>query len=527
VTAKYDVIVVGAGANGLAAAAFLARAGRKALVLDRRGQVGGTSGTEEFLSGFRVGACRDDPGWIPDRLIRDLRLRREGLAVWPAPVGLVAARPDKPPLVVWPNAATTAAGLREVSSHDAARWSAFCKLVADVARTLQGAYAAPPPRVQSDSITDLMTLASLGRRLRALGKREMMEVLRAIPMPVADLAEEWFDDTVLASAIATLGVDGVLHGPMSSGTAFVLFHKHVGALAGYVGVRRVVRGGVGTLAAAIAAAALASGVEIRTGAEVQRIQVDGSGTTGVVLASGEEIRSPVVMSSADPRRTFSLIDPLWLDADLTRAIDNVRMRGATARVHFALDGLPAFTTGGRAWEAPLVGGTIVITPDIAGLERAYDDAKYGLMPAEPALSVTIPSVLDSTLAPPGRHVMSVTVHHAPYARTSGWGTAERSALGDQVEAAVSRVAWDFRERILERSVLTPVDLESRYGATEGSLTHGELALDQILFMRPVPSCARYATPVRGLWLCGIGSHPASASGASGMMAARAVLRGAR
>jgi phytoene dehydrogenase-like protein len=233
------------------------------------------------------------------------------------------------------------------------------------------------------------------------------------------------------------------------------------------------------------------------------------------------------MSSADPKRTFSLIDPQWLDADLTRAIDNVRMRGATARVHFALDGLPAFATGERPWNAELLGGTLVIAPDIAGLERAYDDAKYGLMPAEPALTATMPSTLDSSLAPPGRHVLAVTVHHVPYARASGWGAPEREALGDQVEAAMSRIAWDFRERILQRSVLTPVDMETRYGVTEGSLTHGELALDQILFMRPVPSCARYATPVRGLWLCGIGSHPASASGACGMMAARALLRAAR
>jgi phytoene dehydrogenase-like protein len=241
-----------------------------------------------------------------------------------------------------------------------------------------------------------------------------------------------------------------------------------------------------------------------------------------VLSGGDEIAAQRVVSSADPRRTFDLIDASWLDPELVRAVDNVRTRGATARVHFALDALPAFPTRGGAANG-VAGGLLIASPGVQGLERAADEAKYGRLPENPALSIVVPSVADPSLVPPGRHVMSVSVHHAAYGLHSGWGEEQRKALGDLVEQRLNQCAPGFQERVLGRRVLTPVDLESEFGATGGSLTHGELALDQFLFMRPVPTCARYATPLRGLWLCGTGTHPASASGAGGLLAAREML----
>ena len=528
----YDVIVIGAGVNGLTAAAYLARAGRRVLVLERGTRVGGTASIEEFHPGFHARACRDHLGWIPSRLWRDLRLNSAGLRLTHALVGLVAACPGAPPIATWPDARRTAESLRSIAPRDADRWNDFCALIANVTRVLATLYATAAPRVQSRAAGDLLALLSLGRRVRRLGRREAMEVVRAIPMPIADLLDEWVTEPTLAGAIAALGIRYVQHGPLSGGTGFVFFHHHTGAARGSVGVRQVVErvgkgelgaGGGSALVEALESVLRAAGGEIRIDTPVTQILVQDSAVRGVAVASGDEFSAPVVLSNADPHRTFALVDPIWLDSELLGAVDNIRTRGSTARAHFAIDGLPAFSTEGKPWDAEWLQGSIVVSPGLMGIERAYDDAKYGQMPGEPALTLSIPSLADASLAPAGRHVVSVDVHHAPFARTGGWGPTEREALGDLVEGQLTRVAWDFRDRVLHRWVLTPTDLEARYGVTGGSLTHGELALDQILFMRPVPQCSRYATPLPGLWLCSVGTHPASASGVSGMLAAKALL----
>jgi phytoene dehydrogenase-like protein len=523
---RFDAIIVGAGVNGLTTAAFLARRGKTVLVLERRETIGGTAATEEFHPGYRVNVCGDDPGWMPRQLARDLRLARHGLRVTDAPVGLVAVRAAAPPIAVTERAAR-AVSVAGLSQRDAERWRGFCDLVGSASRLLELLYSRSAPIVQSQSTAELLSILRVGRRLRALGRRRMMDVTRAIPMPVADLVGEWVDEPSLAGALATLGIHGVQHGPLSSGTGFVFLHRHVGWRTGQIGMRHVVAGGRGALADAIAASAQAAGTRIRTNADVAQITIRDGRVSGVALHSGEELSSPLVVSGVDPRRTFGLVDAMWLDADLLRAVDNVRMRGATARVHFALDGLPAFSTDGKPWDDGIARGTIVVSPGVMGLERAYDDAKFGQMPAEPALTVTVPSLLDAALAPPARHVLSVDVHHVPYRRHGGWGDRERAALGDLVEARLAQVAWDFRDRILARWILTPADLEERFGVAEGSLTHGELALDQALFMRPVPQCARHATPLPGLWLCGTGTHPASHAGACGLLAAHEIVASER
>lgn len=519
---RYDVIVIGAGANGLATAALLGKRGKRVLVLERREVAGGTNATEEFHPGFRVSACRDDAGWVPMELVRQLQLEKHGLHWLQPTAGLVAVSGDKPAIATYPDVARTIDALKPHSPADAGKWAAFTAFVDRVAGFLQAAYLMRAPRVQSRALGDLMALAGLGQRLRRLGKREMMEVLRVVPMPISDLAEEWFTHESLRAALAVAGTRDVMHGPMSGGTALVLLHQQVGLPAGSIGVRRVPRGGTGALTAALAAAARDAGVEIRLGADVREVTVEKSRATGVRLETGEEIGAPRVISSADPKRSFSWIDPMWMDPEFLRAVDNIRMRGSTARVHYALDALPKCVSGGVEVSRDALGGTMVLAPSVAGVERAYDAAKFGGMPSAPALSVTMPTLIDPSLAPDRKHVLSVTVHHAPYALTGGWNAAAAAELGAHVTAMLSSVLPDIRERMVHQWVLTPSDLATRYGCTEGNLSHGELALDQFLFMRPVPSCARYTTPLAGFSLCGTGSHPGLPGGAAALMASKEV-----
>ena len=523
---RYDAIVIGAGANGLATAALLAKKGRRILVLERRDVAGGTNATEEFHPGYRVSACRDDAGWVPEPLVRRLQLARHGLHWLPVPAGLVSLSANGPPVATYPDVARTVDALKTLSPVDAGRWAAFTIFVNRIAGFLQAAYSVRAPRVQSRALGDLVALAGLGQRLRRLGRRDMMEVLRVMPMPVADVSEEWFTLDSLRALLAVAGTRDVMHGPMSGGTALVFLHQQVGQPAGSIGVRRVPRGGTGALVSAFAGAAREAGVEIRLGAEVSELMIEQAHVSGVRLSTGEELGATNVVSSADPKRSFAWIDPVWLDPEVLRAVDNIRMRGSTARIHYALDALPRFQSGGLEVPRDALGGSLIVAPSIASVERAYDAAKFGGVPESPALSMTIPTLIDPSLAPDRRHILSVTAHHVPYACRDGWDRVAAESLGDQVTEIVATVAPDLRERTLQRWVITPADLESRYGCTEGNLSHGELALDQFLFMRPVPSASRYATPLAGFWLCGTGTHPVSSSGAASLLVAREVA-GAR
>lgn len=524
----HDVVVIGAGLNGLVVATYLAKAGRRVLVVERRAIVGGSTVTEEIAPGFRGDTCLHETGWLSPRIARDLQLERHGLAMLHPGRGVFAPLSGRDGLYLDPSPARAADAIRHFSPADARRWPEFAALVAELSGFLEALYASPPPRVDANTLAEHVSMLGLGRRLRKLGKARMVELLRTLPMSVAELLDDWFEGDALKGAVGAQGITRICQGPRSGGTAFVLLHHAVGRPAGAFRSPSAVRGGTGALATAIAAAARAAGVEIRTQADVASVRMEQGRATGVVLRTGEEIASRQVASTADARATLlGLCDPSRLDPALVRAVRNIRFRGAWAKMNLALGALPRF---GESLEGDLhLRGTISIAPGLEYLERAYDAAKYGKVSAQPYLEVRIPSLDDPSLAPPGKHVMSVHMQYAPYALREGtWDAAARTALGDGIMTTLEQYAPGIAGLVQARQVLTPLDLEQTFALPEGNAYQGELTLDQILFMRPVAGWSRYRTPVPGLYLCGTGSHPGGAiAGGAGALAAPELLKEAR
>jgi phytoene dehydrogenase-like protein len=517
----YDAIVIGAGHNGLTAAAYLVRAGRSVLVLERREVVGGAAATEEFAKGFRVDAYAHRLGALDGRLLEELGLgARELELVRPDPARVSLS--DGRALVFSGDPTRTAASIRAVSPHDAERWPAFCARIADAVRFVDGVRRQAPPKVPAPAPRELMGLAALGLGLRRQGRQSMMETLRLLPMSATELAEEWFESDALQGAIGGAAITRSSQGPGAAGTAFELLnHLAVGdAPAGGV---VLVRGGIGRVAGALAGYVRAHGGEIRPGATVDRIVTERGRATAVALAGGETVRARCVLSSLDPKHTLlGLVEPEALSPELARAVGNIRMAGVCAKVHLALSELPRFSGVGEAE----LRGVIAVAPSLNYLERAHDDAKYGGVSRHPFLEAVIPTLTDASLAPAGRHVMSVLVQYAPYHLAEGtWGDARNRAVGDTVVATLAQFAPNLPGAVLERQVLSPLDLEHRLGSTEGTAHHGEMSLDQLFFMRPVPGWSQYRMPLHGLYLCGAGAHPGGGvTGAPGRLAAHAVLR---
>lgn len=519
-----DLIVIGGGVNGLVTAAYLAKAGLKVLVLESRAAPGGLASTEEAVPGFRFDSVGLDAGWLLPDIARQLRLDRHGLELFVPDTSLFAPLPDGAAVTVRTDPRRTAEGLSRFSPEDARRWPAFTAQLARFARLLESVYAVAPPHVPGATAADLVALLRLGGRLRGLGRREMFEFLRVAPMPVAEWLDEWFATDALKGAVGAGGISRLLQGPRAAGTAFVLLHHHVGRPTGAVRAAQLVKGGLGNLSRALVAAAGGFGAEIRTSAPVREIVVRGGRVIGVALETGEHLAARWVVSSADPRRTLhGLVDPGHLDPEFLRAVGNIKFRGAVATVHLALGELPRFTA--RAEDGALH-GAICIAPSLDYLERAYDDAKYGAVSREPYIEARLPTLHDPSLAPPGRHILSAHVQYAPYHLATGvWDDVARERLGDLVIDTLAAYAPGLKDSVLQRIVVTPRDLEERFGLTEGDPYHGALTLDQILFMRPVAGWARYRTPINGLYLCGAGTHPGGGlAGAAGRNAAREVLK---
>ncbi|MGH9159556.1 MAG: phytoene desaturase family protein [Vicinamibacteraceae bacterium] len=528
----YDAIVIGAGINGLTAAAYLARAGRRVVAIERREVLGGVAAAEEIAPGCSVSPCVDDVGWVPGQVVQDLDLRRHGFNEAVQTLRVAAARRDGGWLTLSDEVAGAAAALRRYSPADASRWPAFAEEMARLAGFLEALYQSPAPRLDVRSASDALRLLGVGRSFRSLGKQGMVELLRTLPMPVAELMEDWFEDEALRGTLAAAAVKGVCYGPRSPGTAFLLLHRHVGGRPGVFHSRSRLRGSAGALVAALAAAVARHGGEIFRAADVAEIRVELERCRGVVLAGGREIDAGVVLSSADARRTFlELLDPWHLDPTFVQAVRNIRYRGVTAKVNLVLSALPRlrdFDANGSAVPFPDI---VNLAPSIEMVERAFDAAKYGQVSAVPYLEVTLPATRSAR--PSGRAsddraalVMSVLVQYAPYHLRNGvWNAASRDVLGRRVVDRLAEFMPGLQDLIVHRQVLTPRDIEDTYAVTEGSLSHGELALDQILFMRPVPGWAAYRTPIEGLFLCGSGCHPGDGvAGGAGRLAAMDVLR---
>jgi phytoene dehydrogenase-like protein len=457
-------------------------------------------------------------------VVSDLQLAKHGLELLPLDPAVFSPTVDGEHLLLWRTPELTVDSIGQLSETDAKRWNGFAALVTKATGLLESIYSAPPD-VLSKKKRDVWELLKMAGRLRRLGKQDMTEVLRVLPMTAVELLDEWFKNDLLKGTLGAVGITGIFQGPLAAGTAFLFLHHHVGAAQGVLRAPLRVRGGIGGLSRALESAARSAGVEIRTNAWVERIIAEAGVATGVALVDGEEIAGRCIISNADPSRTFcGLLDPFNLDPDFMRRVRNIKFKGVCARVNLALGELPDFSC--LPEDGPHLRGLISISPSLKYLERAFDDAKYGELSREPYLEAVIPPLTDPSLAPDGKHVMSILVQYAPYHLNDGiWDEAKRSALGDRVVNTLSAYAPNIESAILHQQVLTPLDIENVFGLTEGNIYHGEMTLDQLFFMRPVPGWARYRSPVEGLYLCGAGTHPGGGlTGAPGYNSAQEILK---
>lgn len=522
--AIYDAIIIGAGHNGFVTAAYLAKAGKNVLVLERRSTVGGIAATEEIFAGFKYSICAHLAGSFSKEIAADLDLKRHGFQLLPLNPLLFAPTVEENPLLIEREPAKAAAGIALHSKADSSRYPSFCALMKDLSTFLRTLYKVPLPDKASPASFNPAEILKIGWKFHRLGEKEMHEFLRTLPMSTADLLNEWFENDLLKAALAGSAMLASFVGPRQQGTAFNLLHHQLGESNGALRTAGFVRGGIGHLSQALARAAQHFGAEIRTDAEVVRVVTKHSAATGVVLRNGDELNATTVISNADVKRTFlKLVEPTYLDPQFLLQVRNIRSRGTVAMLNLALGKLPAFRNSN---DPTALGGIIHIGPTLDYLERTADDAKYGRFSKQPFLEITIPSIADPSLAPAGKHVMSIWMQAAPFQlRDSNWNE-QRDALGDAIVNVIEDYAPGFKNSILHRQVLTPLDLEEIYSLTGGHLYHSEMALDQIFFMRPVPGWSRYHTPIDNLFLCGSGTHPGGGiTGLPGYYAAKTILTG--
>lgn len=512
-----EAIVIGAGHNGLACAAYLARAGREVLVLEAAEAVGGGAATRSFADGFRVSGCAHLLYQLQAEVTAELELAKFGLETAVTDATTTALSPEGHHVRI------RGADLEgRVTERDRAGLRDFHGRMSRFAKLLRPYLNRRPPLLVNNDTADKMTLAKLGLDIRRLGRGEMQEFLRLIAINMYDVLDEHFDTDLVKGALALDAVLGTHLGPRSPGSLFTYIHRLSGEIDGRSGAIALPRGGMGRVAEAFAGAARAAGVTIRCGSPVKRIRVEHGRVVGVELDDGEKIDALTVVSNADPKATvLDLLGARHVETGFTRRIRNLRMRGNAAKLHLALDGLPEFAGVEPAW----LDGRILIAPDTDYVERAFNPAKYGQWSAEPIVEITIPSVSDPSLAPAGKHVLSAVVQYAPYRLDGGWNPEQTTVFRDLVIDTIAAHAPGLRDRIVAAELLSPADMERLHRMGGGHWHHGELALDQFLFTRPVPGAAQYALPVEGLYLCGAGAHPGgSITGAAGRNAAAEILK---
>jgi phytoene dehydrogenase-like protein len=527
---SYDVIIVGAGHNGLVAAAYLGRAGLRVLVLERRDLVGGACVTEELWPGFKVSTAAYVNSLLRPEIIRDLELPRHGFELLPRSPSSFTPFPDGRFLLMGPDKEFTRQQVAKFSSRDAETLPRYEAMLERIAAFIEPTLLQTPPNPWSLRPRDLVRLAGLGWRFLKLGSDgpRAIEILTGAARPILD---RWFESEHLKIALATDAIIGAMASPSLPGTAYVLFHHVMGECNGARGMWGYVRGGMGGLSTALASAARARGADIRLNSSVARILVRRGRVEGVALADGTELRAPCVASNADAHVTFlKLVEPSELPPDFLAAVRAIDYSSASLKINVALSELPRFSAveGQRLAPDGHLRGTIHIAPTLDYMEEAYDDAKYGRPSANPILECTIPSVVDTTVAPSGQHVMSFFVQYAPYQlRTGDWDQA-KDQFADRCFDILNEYAPNFKRAVIDRQVLSPLDLERRFGLTGGNIFQGAMTLTQLFFLRPLPGYADYRTPLRGLYLCGSATHPGGGvMGACGYNAAREILRDRR
>ncbi len=514
------VIVIGAGHNGLACAAYLAKAGREVLVLEAADRVGGAAITREFAPGYRVSGCAHICYQLDPGIVQELGLASLGLKTAQANLRTVALAAEGDHLVL--HAGELEAGA--LPDRDRAALREYHSRMLRFARVLGKQHNRRPPRIGGGGRSELIGAAMLGLDIRRLGRASMREFLRIAGINIFDVLEETFDTPLLKGALAFDAVLGANLGPRSNNSVLTLLHRLSGQATGVTGGLSLPEGGMGAVSEALAAAARAGGAMIRTGSAVARITLEAGRISGVELKSGEKLAAGIVISNADPAHTLlRLLGARNLETGFVHRIRHFRSKGMAAKLHLALDGLPSFAR----LSAERAGARLVIAPDPGYIERAFDHAKYGECSPHPALEITIPSIHDRSLAPPGQHVLSAIVQYAPFDPRASSDSA-RAGLLDRTLGLLERYAPGLRRQVVASELLLPADIEREFRITGGHWHHGELALDQLLMLRPVPGAAQYAMPVHGLYLCGAGCHPGGGvMGSAGRNSARAVLAGER
>lgn len=520
---SYDVIIIGGGHNGLVNAAYLARAGRKVLVLERRHVLGGAAVTEEIYPGFKYSVCSYVVSLLRPEIIRELDLSRHGLEILPLD-GTFTPMPSGDYLWRVNDHAKTRREIARHSRVDAEAYDDYGKAMVDMGRFVKPILTMMPPDPTSLNLRGLKDLVFLGRRFQALSSDDQYNQIQLLTMSAVEFLDQWFETDVLKATMSASGIIGTFLGVRSPGTAYVLLHHYMGEIDGAFRSWGLSRGGTGQISNAIALAAREAGAEIRTQSPVSRITVKDGGARSVVLDNGDELQAKVIASSLDPRQTFTrLVGDEHLPDDFVREVRRYKFRGSSGKVNLSLDGLPDFAC--LPGPGAHLRGAISISPAVEYMERAYDDAKYGRFSRHPYIDIVIPSLTDPSVAPPGKHVMSCFVQYAPYHLKDGTWDERREAFGDTVIDTLADYAPNIRSLILHRQVLTPLDLEREWGLSEGNIFQGELTLEQLFFLRPAPGWAQYRTPIRNLYLCGSATHPGGGiMGAPGRNAAVRILK---
>jgi phytoene dehydrogenase-like protein len=526
-SSAYDAVIIGGGHNGLVAAAYLARAGLKVVVLEGRHVLGGAAVTEEVFPGFRFSVASYVVSLLRPEIVRELTLPKHGLEILPLDGTFTPLDGD----YLWRvnDHGRTARELRRWSPSDAEAYDEYGRLMVEMARFVKPILSMAPPDPGRLDPREWLPVARLARSFNDLPGDERAVFIQLMTMSAADFLDQWFETDPLKATMSASGIIGTFQGIRSPGTAYVLLHHYMGEIDGVLRAWGIPRGGTGGVSEAIASAARSFGAEIRTEAPVEQILTRGDEVTGAVTRSGEEVTARVTLSSVDPHQTFvRLVQPGLLDRSFLEEVDHYRYRGSSGKVNLALDGLPDFTCLPGAGEH--LRGAISFSPSIDYMELAYDDAKAGRFSRRPYIDMIIPTLVDPSMAPPGKHVMSCFVQYAPYRLLDGdeWDDARRKAFGETVIDTIEERAPNIRRLILHAQVLTPKDIEDRFGLSEGNIFQGELSLEQLFFSRPVPGWARYRTPLQNLWMCGSATHPGGGiMGAPGRLAALQVLRSLR